>query len=398
MRKLFSTVVLSFSLIVAPFPSVASADPGPDFSVPGGHFYTQTNGTSRGAKDGGYTISDADGVPFWTFFKQTGGVDVLGYPVSRRFLWDGYVCQATQRAVLQWNPATKQVQLANIFDYLSQAGKDDWLFTAHLAPKPDRAPGETPSMSFLELAHRRFAWLYADSAIFHRYFSTSNYYGIYGLPTSPVVDLGPYYAERFQRAVVYHWKTSVPWADDRGVSVGLAGDLLKEVGLIPRAAIEPEATPASAPTSGSLPSISSSNLNQALTASRQLDRPPDDATVKTTLAQRPFEAAVSPTIVGPVLVGVSTWYGANFQGREMSNGRRYNMWNPRTAASNSYPLGTWIRVTRLSTGKSIVVEVTDRGAFTYPIVTDLSYAAFSQLANPAVGVIGVRIEPVEGGD
>ncbi len=395
MRKLLSTVVLSFGLIVAPLPSIASADPGPDFSVPGGHFYTQTNGTSRGAEGGGFTISDADGVPFWTFFTQNGGVDVLGYPVSRRFRWDGYVCQATQRAVLQWNPATEQVQLANIFDYLSQSGKDDWLFSARLAPKPDRTTGESPSMSFLALAHRRFSWLYADPAIFHRYFSTPNYYGVYGLPTSPVVDLGPYYAERFQRAVVYHWKTSVPWADDRGASVGLGGDLLKEVGLIPAAAIQPEATPATAPSSGPLPSTSSSNLSGVLTASRQSGGLPAEATVKTTLARRTSDLAASPTIVGPVLVGVSTWYGADFQGREMSNGRLYNMWNPRTAASNSYPLGTWIRVTRLTTDKSIVVEVTDRGAFTYPIVTDLSYAAFSELANPAVGVIGVRVEPVD---
>lgn len=395
MRKVLSTIVLSFSLIVAPLPSVASADRGPDFSVPGGHFYTQTNGTSRGVQGGGYTISDADNVPFWTFFTQNGGIDVLGYPISRRFIWDGYVCQATQRAVLQWSPATKQVQLANIFDYLSQAGKDEWLLAARLAPKPQWTPHETPSMPFLVLAHHRFSWLYADPAIFHRYFDTPNYYGIYGLPTSPVVDLGPYYAERFQRVVVYHWKSAVPWADDRGTSVGLAGDLLKEVGLIPPSAIQPEPAPEATGARAALPSASSSRLNQLLSAPQRPVTPGDGATVKTTMAQQLAADAPTSTIVGPILVGVSTWYGADFQGRTMSNGQPYDMWNPHTAASNSYPLGTWIRVTRLTTGKSIVVQVTDRGAFTYPIVTDLSYAAFAQLANPAVGVIGVRVEPVD---
>jgi hypothetical protein len=395
MRKALSTALLSFSLILGPLPTIARADSSLDYSIPDGHFYTQTNGTSRGARGGGYTISDAHDVPFWTFFSENGGVDLLGYPVSRRFLWDGYVCQATQRAVLQWNPATKQVQLANVFDYLSQIGKDDWLLSAQLAPRPERAPNETDSLPFPVLAHLRFAWLYRDPAIFHRYFSTPDYYSIYGLPTSPVVDLGPYYAERFQRVVMYHWKFQVPWADDRGTSVGLAGDLLKEVGMIPAAAARPEEEPGHDPADQALPAIWSPKSSRLLAASAGPQSTVQGVTtVRADVATLPVH---SPREVqGPILVGVSTWYGGNFQGLLMSDGRPYNMWNPRTAASNSYPLGTWIRVTRLTTGKSIVVEVTDRGAFSYPNVADLSYAAFAQLADPAVGVIGVRIEPVSG--
>jgi rare lipoprotein A len=72
------------------------------------------------------------------------------------------------------------------------------------------------------------------------------------------------------------------------------------------------------------------------------------------------------------------------------------MYDPSTTAANVYPMGTWLRVTRLSTGKSIVVRVTDRGGFRYPDICDLSYAAFSQLADPATGVIGVKVEIVSG--
>src|SRR5579863_7033134 len=123
-------VVCALGLLVAVAWSGAPAlafENSPDYDTPSGHFYTQTNGTSLGAAGGGYTLSDAGAIPFWTYFSQHGGVDVLGYPISQRFLWDGYVCQATQRAVLQWNPTTGEVQFANLFDYLSQNGRDDWL-------------------------------------------------------------------------------------------------------------------------------------------------------------------------------------------------------------------------------------------------------------------------------
>jgi rare lipoprotein A len=93
-------------------------------------------------------------------------------------------------------------------------------------------------------------------------------------------------------------------------------------------------------------------------------------------------------------VGIATWYGASFQGLTMANGSTYNMYNPTTTAANVYPLGTWLRVTRLTTGESIFVQVTDRGAFRYPDIVDLSYAAFSELANPSEGVIAVRVEPM----
>lgn len=369
------TTVLTLALLLAAMaiPTSVSADDRLDYDVSGGHFFSQTNGSTLGPRAGGYAISDANGIPFWTYFNQQGGTEVLGYPVSTRFIWDGYVCQATQRAILQWNPETSTVQLANVFDYLSTVGKDDWLWSRRLVPKAQQSTQEAGAtaqpFSFLQLAHFRFAWLYQDPAIFQRYFNTADYFRVYGLPTSPVEDLGPYYAARFQRAVIYHWKIPVPWADGNGVSVGLAGDLYKELGLIPAVALHPQTL---APT--------------------------DPGVVGLPVA--PAHVAAAPVVASantsglPVLVGVATWYGSDFQGQTMYNGRPYNMYNPHTTASNAYPMGTWLRVTRLSTGASILVQVTDRGAFRYPDIVDLSYAAFSELANPATGVIRVRVEPV----
>jgi len=53
-----------------------------------------------------------------------------------------------------------------------------------------------------------------------------------------------------------------------------------------------------------------------------------------------------------------------------------------------------LRVTRQVTGHSIIVTVTDHGAFSYPDLVDLSYAAFARLADPTTGVIGIQVVPV----
>jgi rare lipoprotein A (peptidoglycan hydrolase) len=109
-----------------------------------------------------------------------------------------------------------------------------------------------------------------------------------------------------------------------------------------------------------------------------------------TRSERPVEGP-SERAIG----GVATWYGADFQGSPMANGVPYDMWDPTTAASNIFPLGTRLRVTRVETGQSVVVRVTDRGAFRAPILVDLSYAAFSTLAHEDVGVISVTVEPID---
>jgi rare lipoprotein A len=93
--------------------------------------------------------------------------------------------------------------------------------------------------------------------------------------------------------------------------------------------------------------------------------------------------------------GVATWYGADFQGSPMADGVPYDMYDPTIAASNMYPLGTMLRVTRRDTGGSVVVKVSDRGAFRAPILVDLSHAAFSQLGDTSEGVIPITVEPLE---
>ena len=79
----------------------------------------------------------------------------------------------------------------------------------------------------------------------------------------------------------------------------------------------------------------------------------------------------------------------------MANGQPYDRADPTIAASTSFPIGTRLKVTRVATGESIVVRVADRGNFGPPLLVDLSYAAFTQLADPDDGRIRVIVEPVD---
>lgn len=94
--------------------------------------------------------------------------------------------------------------------------------------------------------------------------------------------------------------------------------------------------------------------------------------------------------------GWATWYGEPFHGRVMYGGQIYDMYDPTTTACNIYPIGTWIKVTNPANGKSVVVQVRDRGAFKHAL--DLSYAAFVELDNPAKMMIRVQYEVVPGPD
>lgn len=94
--------------------------------------------------------------------------------------------------------------------------------------------------------------------------------------------------------------------------------------------------------------------------------------------------------ISPARTGLATYYHPSLRGLPMANGMPYDP-SAMTAASNTWPLGTLLRVTYQ---ESIIVEVTDRGAFRHAL--DLSSGAFRTLAgNLAPGVIRVTIEELE---
>lgn len=63
-----------------------------------------------------------------------------------------------------------------------------------------------------------------------------------------------------------------------------------------------------------------------------------------------------------------------------------------TCASRSAPYGTIVRVTNLATGASTTCRVADYGPTAAGRIIDLSRTTFAQIANPAQGVIQVRVD------
>lgn len=88
---------------------------------------------------------------------------------------------------------------------------------------------------------------------------------------------------------------------------------------------------------------------------------------------------------------MASWYGAEFQGKETTDGEHFNMY-AMTAAHRTLPFGTRVRVTDLLNQRSIVLRINDRGPVPQDRVLDLSYGAAKALGACGEGVIPVRIE------
>ena len=76
--------------------------------------------------------------------------------------------------------------------------------------------------------------------------------------------------------------------------------------------------------------------------------------------------------------GVASWYGPTFHGGNTSSGEPYDMYGM-SAAHKTLPLPTYVRVTNLRNGRSVVVRINDRGPFIANRLIDLSYTAAAKL-------------------
>jgi len=90
-------------------------------------------------------------------------------------------------------------------------------------------------------------------------------------------------------------------------------------------------------------------------------------------------------------VGVASFY---WQGSKTANGEKFN---PRelTAAHRTLPFGTRIRVTDVTTGRSVTVRVNDRGPFIPGRIVDVSAGAAESLGMAGRGLAKVKLDVVE---
>lgn len=89
-------------------------------------------------------------------------------------------------------------------------------------------------------------------------------------------------------------------------------------------------------------------------------------------------------------VGLASWYGREFHGRRTATGRPFNMYEL-TAAHQTLPTGTLVRVRNLENGRSVVVVIADRGPFAKGRIIDLSWAAADRLGFVGKGTARVRV-------
>lgn len=94
-------------------------------------------------------------------------------------------------------------------------------------------------------------------------------------------------------------------------------------------------------------------------------------------------------------VGKASFYGREFFGRKMANGRRMDP-NDDNAASRTLPLGTRALVTNLDTGRSAVVTIEDRGPYVDGRIVDLSPATAEKIGlQRRQGLAPVEVVPLE---
>jgi rare lipoprotein A len=91
--------------------------------------------------------------------------------------------------------------------------------------------------------------------------------------------------------------------------------------------------------------------------------------------------------------GIASWYGRRFHGQKTSIGETYDMY-AMTAAHPTLPLPSYARVTRVGSGRSVVVRVNDRGPFLHGRIIDLSYAAAHRLGIAQNGSGEVDVEAI----
>ncbi len=82
---------------------------------------------------------------------------------------------------------------------------------------------------------------------------------------------------------------------------------------------------------------------------------------------------------------VASWYGAQYHGRLMSNGKPFDMY-ANTIAHRDLPLGTRVEIENPATGKVVQATVTDRGPFNKGRDIDLSYGLARQLSLVEKGI------------
>ena len=97
-----------------------------------------------------------------------------------------------------------------------------------------------------------------------------------------------------------------------------------------------------------------------------------------------------------IATGEASYYADRFAGRRTASGEAYDP-SDFTAAHRSLPFGTRVRVTDISSGRSVVVRINDRGPWDKGRLIDMSRAAANEigLARRGRGTVSLALAEAE---
>jgi peptidoglycan lytic transglycosylase len=105
--------------------------------------------------------------------------------------------------------------------------------------------------------------------------------------------------------------------------------------------------------------------------------PPPPAPAPQPLSENPFQLRLlkyAALAVKHRLDGLASYYSTSLNGTLTANGERY--YNKRLSAAHlTLPLGSWVEVESVATGRKVRLRVNDRGPYVGKFVIDLSQAA-----------------------
>ncbi len=110
-------------------------------------------------------------------------------------------------------------------------------------------------------------------------------------------------------------------------------------------------------------------------------------------AQKATIKSKSKSSISRVFYGQASFYANKFNGRQTASGELFSQ-KKYTCACNVLPFGTWIKVTNLRNGKSVVVKVNDRLHPKMKRLVDLSKVAAKDLGYIGHGLARVKVEVI----
>jgi rare lipoprotein A len=110
-------------------------------------------------------------------------------------------------------------------------------------------------------------------------------------------------------------------------------------------------------------------------------------------APAPAAAAAAPASSGSAMEGLAAYYSNRLNGRKTASGEVFDQ-GKLTAAHQTLPYGTKVKVTNTKNNRSVVVRINDRGPTQAGRVIDLSRAAASKLGMMKSGLVPVKLEVV----